>query len=528
MIRRLPLLGLALLVALCPPVFGFEIKPDVLEKARAELQKAVADGQVVAAAHLVVKDGKPIYHEVVGLNDADDKTPFKADSIVRIYSMSKALTSVAAMTLFDQGKFQLDDPVSKYIPAFEKTTVMEKDGDSWKTVPARRQITVRDLFRHTSGYSYGGEPQYKGRFAKEGLTYGPPMGMYPPRISLEKAAEAWAKIPAVDHPGSRFIYGLNTDLLGRLIEIWSGKPLDVYMQEGVCKPLEMVDSGFSIPLEKRSRFASCHTVKDGKSIVVDKGTTSQFSEGFGFLSGGGGMVSTMSDYANFCQMLVDGGTFKGRQILKPATLQEMFTNQMKEAAGPMQFGLGFAINEVKLGTGSDQVVDQQFSWAGYATTDFRVFPGQKMFQIYLRQHLPSAYEFNRKQMDLIQTGLVLDRGTAKSQAVGTWQLEYELEGNQITDDYQITSSKTGELTGKLVRAGATVATLEKIKLEGEQLDRQAISFSAKGNREGTDWTAEFFGTISGDEIDGMVKISFNGQTYDLPWKPKRVKTVDGK
>jgi hypothetical protein len=172
-------------------------------------------------------------------------------------------------------------------------------------------------------------------------------------------------------------------------------------------------------------------------------------------------------------------------------------------------------------------LDNQFSWAGYATTDFRVFPGQKLFQIYLRQHLPSAYEFNRKQMDLIQTGLVLDKGTAKSKAVGTWQLEYELEGNQITDDYQITSSKTGELTGKLVRAGATVANLENVKVEGEQLDRQAISFSAKGNREGTDWTAEFSGTISGDEIDGMVKISFNGQTYDLPWKPKRVKTLDG-
>ena len=160
------------------------------------------------------------------------------------------------------------------------------------------------------------------------------------------------------------------------------------MQEGVCKPLEMVDSGFSIPVEKRSRFASCHTVKDGKAIVVDKGSTSQFSEGFGFLSGGGGMVSTMSDYANFCQMLVDGGSFKGRQILKPSTLQEMFTNQMKEAAGPMQFGLGFAINEVKLGTGSEQVVDQQFSWAGYATTDFRVFPGQKLFQIYWKQMQP--------------------------------------------------------------------------------------------------------------------------------------------
>jgi hypothetical protein len=229
-------------------------------------------------------------------------------------------------------------------------------------------------------------------------------------------------------------------------------------------------------------------------------------------------------------MLVDGGTFKGQQILKPATLQEMFTNQMKEAAGPMQFGLGFAINNVKLGTGSEQVMEKQFSWAGYATTDFRVVPSQKMFQIFLRQHLPSAYEFNRKQMDLIQTGIVIDKppAPATGKAVGIWQLEYEFEGNQIIDDYQIAASKTGELTGKLVRAGATVATLEKIKLEGEQLDRQAISFSAKGNRDGTDWTAQFVGTITGDEIDGMVKISFNGQTYDLPWKPKRVKPVDGK
>ncbi|MCY2936322.1 MAG: serine hydrolase [Planctomycetota bacterium] len=526
MIRKLSPILPAIVLGLCPSAFGLEIKSETMEKARSELRKAVADGQVVAASHLVVVDGKPVYHEVVGLSDSDDKSPFKADSIVRIYSMSKALTSVAAMTLFDQGKFQLDDPVSKYIPAFAKTTVLEKDGDSWKTVPAKRQITVRDLFRHTSGYSYGGEPQYKDTFAREGLKYGPPMGMYPPGISLEKAAEAWARIPAVDHPGSRFIYGLNTDLLGRLVEVWSGKTLDVYMQEAICKPLEMVDTGFSIPAEKRSRFASCHTVKDGKAVVVDKGATSQFCEGFGFLSGGGGMVSTMSDYANFCQMLVDGGSFRGRTILKPETHQEMFTNQMKDAAGPMQFGLGFAINDVKLG--SEQKVDKQFSWAGYATTDFRVLPGQKMFQIYLRQHLPSAYEFNRKQMDLIQTGLVLDKSTApmENKVAGTWQLEYELEGNQVTDHYEFKASKTGELTGKLVRAGATVATLEKIKLEG--LERNKVSFSAKGNREGTDWTADFEGTITGDEIEGSVKIGFNGQTYDLPWKPKRLKSDSGK
>jgi CubicO group peptidase (beta-lactamase class C family) len=269
---------------------SLHFNPKVLDQARSQLQHEVAKGHVVAAAHLVVQNGKPVYHEVVGLADADDKTPLKPDSIVRIYSMSKALTSAAAMTLFDKGKFQLDDPVAKYIPAFANTKVLEKDGNGWKEVPARRQITVRDLFRHTSGYSYGGEPQYQGRFAREGLTFTGPLGMYPHKIKLAEAAELWARIPAVDHPGTRFIYGLNTDLLGRLVEIWSGKPLDEYMQEAICKPLEMVDTGFNVPEAKRSRFVSCHTVKDGKPVVVDKGSTSGFNQGFAFLSGGGGMV----------------------------------------------------------------------------------------------------------------------------------------------------------------------------------------------------------------------------------------------
>ena len=499
----------------------------VLDQARAELQKEVANGHVVAAAHLVVQNGKPVYHEVVGLADAEDKSPLKPDSIVRIYSMSKALTSAAAMTLYDQGKFQLDDPVSKYIPAFAHTKVLEKDGAVWKEVPARRQITVRDLFRHTSGYSYGGEPQYQGRFAKEGLNFGPPMGMYPHKIKLKDAAEIWAKIPAADHPGSRFIYGLNTDLLGRLVEIWSGKPLDEYIQEAICKPLEMVDTGFKVPEEKRSRFVSCHTVKDGKAIVVDKGATSGFIQGFAFLSGGGGMVSTMADYGNFCQMLVDGGLFKGVEILKPETVREMLTNQMKEAAGPMQFGLGFAIHNELFGSGNDQQLVKEFDWAGYATTDFRIYPDLKMYQIYLRQHLPSDYGFNRHQMDVIQTAVEFQKlaEPAKPQpniAAGTWALEYELEGNAVRDEYHFTPDDSGQLSGKITRDGKEVAKLENIKLVQDK-----ITFSAKGNRNGTEWTAEFTGQVVGDDIEGDVTIRVNDQSYDLPWKPKRVKTAAG-
>lgn len=377
----------------------------ILSKATESLKKEASGGRVVGAAHLVVQNGKPIYNEVVGLADSDDNSPFKPDSIVRIYSMSKALTSVAAMTLFEKGKFQLDDPVEKYIPELAKRKVLVAAGDRFKELPASRPITVRDLFRHTSGYSYGAEPQYGDSFARLGLKYGPPMGMYPPPISLEKAARAWATLPLVTQPGERFLYGLNTDLLGRLIEIWSGMTLDKYMQEAVCKPLEMIDTGFSVPESKRSRLVSVHTIRDGKPFVVDKGVTSGFQKGFGFLSGGGGMVSTMNDYANFCQMLVDGGKFKGKQILSPDSIDEMFTNQLKDAKGPMKFGLGFAIADVTLGMGNDQQLARSYNWAGYATTDFRLYPGQRMFQIFMRQHLPSDYGFNRSQMNLIESAV---------------------------------------------------------------------------------------------------------------------------
>ena len=179
------------------------------------------------------------------------------------FSMTKPITSVAAMTLFEQGKFQLDDPVAKYIPAFEKTTVLASDGDSQKVVPAKRQITIRDVFRHTTGFSYGnGHPNVKEYYARERMLYRPPQGMLPPKMTIKEAAEALARIPALHHPGERFTYGFNTDLLGRLIEVWSGKSLDKYMRQTIFEPLEMADTGFSVPPEWRDRFASCHTLQD--------------------------------------------------------------------------------------------------------------------------------------------------------------------------------------------------------------------------------------------------------------------------
>jgi len=394
---------------LCSAAFGDGIATEALERARTELHAAIEAGEVAGGVHLVVIDGKIRYLEAAGVCDVEDKRPFRKDTIVRIYSMTKPITSVAAMTLFEQDKFQLDDPVAKFIPAFEKTTVLAGEGDSQKIVPAKRPITIRDVFRHTTGLSYGsGDPKVKEYYTKEGMLYRPPHGMMPPKMTIEEAAEALARIRAWHHPGERFTYGFNTDLLGRLIEVWSGKPLDEYMRQTIFEPLEMVDTGFSIPPKRRDRFASCHTWQDGKLVVADKASDSPFNGGFEFLSGGGGLVSTIQDYANFCRMLVDRGECKGKRVLKEETVKLMFTDQLGGVAGEFRFGLGFAIGEVSLGSGEDERKATQYSWGGYASTDFRIVPQEKLFQIIMRQQVPSSHDLANRLFRAVYKGIGTD------------------------------------------------------------------------------------------------------------------------
>jgi CubicO group peptidase (beta-lactamase class C family)/dienelactone hydrolase len=280
-------------------------------------------------------------------------------------------------------------------------------------VKPKRPITVRDVFCHTTGYSYGSEPEVKKYYGKEGLTSWGPSGMYPAKMTIEKVAEALARIPALHHPGERFTYGYNTDLLGRLIEIWSGKPLDQYMREAIFEPLQMVDTGFSVPKEKRHRLAACHSTQEGKLVVIDPAAKSPFQKGFPFLSGGGGLLSTAGDYANFCQMIVNGGEFRGKRILKPATIALMFEDQLKGVGGPLKFGLGFAINKVKVGNGSAAREAAEYAWGGYASTSFRIMPGEKLFQIILRQHIPPAFALNEQLIRQVYAGITLPPAARK-------------------------------------------------------------------------------------------------------------------
>jgi CubicO group peptidase (beta-lactamase class C family) len=356
------------------------------------VNRAVESGAAAGAAHLVVQNGEVVHMHTAGVRDIETREPLEEDSIVRIYSMTKPITSVAAMTLFEQGKFQLDDPVAKFIPAFQEATVW--DNKNQVAITPKRPITVRDVFRHTTGYAYGGDgnAELEKRYRESGLMYRPPAGMLPPDMTIEEAADRLAKIPAHHHPGERFTYGFSTDLLGRLVEVWSGKPLDQYLEEAILKPLEMHDTAFQVPPAAKERFASCHTKTDGRLAILDKSISSEFGSGFKFLSGGGGLVSTLSDYGKFCEMLVGDGRRGSARILKPETVQLMFTDQLNGVSGGFKFGLGFAIDDLVIGDGENRRQVKQYSWGGYASTDFRLVPQLNLFQVFIRQHIPSEHD----------------------------------------------------------------------------------------------------------------------------------------
>lgn len=382
------------------------VSQDALDAARLELEKRIASGSIAGGAHMVVRNGEVVYFHVAGVRDIEDRTPLEADTIMRIYSMTKPITSVAAMTLWQQGKFKLDDPVSKYIPAFENTSVLVQEGDSSEIVPAERPITVRDVFRHSTGYTYGrGTPALLEQYETEGMLYDAEHGLFPPSKSIAEAADSLARIPAVHQPGATFTYGFSTDLLGRLVEVWSGKALDEYLQEAIFTPLEMVDTGFSVPSAKQERFASCHKWEDGEHFVADKAASSPFLDGFEFLSGGGGLVSTMQDYANFCQMLVDGGEFNGKRILEDSTLALMFTDQLSGTAGDFRFGLGFAMDDIELGGGDTKRSATIYFWSGYANTAFEIVPEARLFQIFMRQSIPYNHDVSDAVFPLVYSGV---------------------------------------------------------------------------------------------------------------------------
>jgi CubicO group peptidase (beta-lactamase class C family) len=363
----------------------------------ASAEKAVKDlvdkKEFAGAITLVARGGKIVEWQSVGMMDLAKNKPMQKDTIVRIYSMTKPITTVAAMMLNEEGKFQLDDPVSKYLPELKGLRVYVGPGD--KTEPARREITIRDLMRHSSGFTYGlfGDSTVDHMYLKKNLL--------DRNISLQEFVSRLSTLPLKYQPGTKFNYSVSVDVLGRLVEVVSGQTLDAFFSERIFKPLDMVDTGFYVPAEKVDRFAVNYGPdRNGGLRVVDDPEKSPYLKPPKFFSGGGGLVSTARDYARFCQMMLNGGELEGTRLLKAETVAAMTRNQLPAEALPMAmpsltavpdkslgFGLGFGVRTTA-STSDPSAIAGEYFWGGYASTGFVICPRDQTVIITLAQFLP--------------------------------------------------------------------------------------------------------------------------------------------
>ncbi len=373
-----------------PESQGFSVER--LERLHKRMHEFVNDGRHAGIVVLIARNGKVVETRAYGMRDREQKLRMEEDTIFRIYSMSKVITSVAAMMLHEEGRLKLDDPISKYLPAFAKPKVMT--GGTVKApvlVAAKTPITVKQLLTHTSGYIYG--------FGKDPIDkiYNDSKGLVAPTMAifLERAA----KLPLAQQPGKSFRYGISIDLLGAIVEKVSGQPLDAFIESRITGPLGMKDTGFAVPAEKRARLAKVYTTgKDGQlteaKSLVSGDIPYPDEQGRLFPSGGGGMFSTIGDYARFGQMLLNGGELDGVRILGPKTVELMEANQLSGLSHETidsndweGFGLGGSVR-VSLAGASRLGSVGQFGWSGAATTDFKIDPKEHLMTLIFAQHFP--------------------------------------------------------------------------------------------------------------------------------------------
>lgn len=360
------------------------------------LQGYVADGRLPGTIALVARNGKVVYRKAFGYADVAARTPLPADAIVRIASQTKAVTSVGLMMLYEEGKFQLDDSVARYLPAFGRARVLASfnpQDSSYTTMPARHAITIRELFTHTSGIGYPviGTPEARAIYAKAHISsgIGSPMG------TLGPAMDALGRLPLMNQPGARFTYGLSVDVLGRLIEVLSGQPLDQYLRARIFGPLGMRDTYFYLPPALHARLQPLYTEYQGRTVPMPRqgmlGLRADYPTQPGtYFSGGGGLSSTIDDYAVFLQMLLNGGTYGGHRLLRPATVALMTRNQIGDVnQGLNKFGLGFSIVTPAGAAQTGQSVGS-YEWGGAFGTDYWVDPKEKLVVLLYTQKFPHA------------------------------------------------------------------------------------------------------------------------------------------
>ena len=351
------------------------------------MQSHVDEGHVSGAIGMIVRRGKIGYFKTWGDMDKESGTRMTEDAIFRMYSMTKAVTGVAAMILYEHGHFALTDPISNYLPEFKTMRVAIGEADP---VPADRQITVRDLFMHTAGLSYQGPraPDGEPYFAKTGVRQA---------TTLEEMVKRIAKAPLADQPGTRWRYGYSTDVLARYVEAVSGMPIDEFLRKNIFEPLGMRDTGYFVPESKWDRFTVLYSLNQGKKTVRRSTAAAQdsYKQPTTKLGGGSGLVSTTMDYARFCQMLANDGELNGVRILSRKAVELMrsdhMPSDMSRAGGGLPRGWGFGLTfAVSRGPGQTGIIGSkgEYRWGGAAGTRFWIDPTEEMVTIFMVQILP--------------------------------------------------------------------------------------------------------------------------------------------
>ena len=378
------------------PPESVKMSSERLQRIGRVVQEYVDSSYIPGAVALVARHGKIVYHQAFGYADLESRQPLQPDAIFRIASQTKAITSVAVMMLYEEGRFLLDDPLSKYIPAFGKPQVLDQFNaadTSYTTVPAKREVTIRDLLAHTSGIGYAGigSPQANAIYAKHGI----PSGLGTPNGKLGEAIERLGPLPLMHQPGERWTYGLNTDVLGYLVEVVSGMTLDAFFQQRIFQPLGMADTWFYLPADKHGRLVRLHTENQGKKAIVypEGGNPDPDFPKFNgsFYSGGAGLSSTAYDYAIFLQMLLNGGEYQGVRLLSPAIVRMMTSNQIGELnLGIRKFGLGFGL-ATPAEAARLPLSEGTFEWDGAFATSYWVDPQEGIIGLLYTQKYPNSY-----------------------------------------------------------------------------------------------------------------------------------------
>lgn len=383
----------------------------------------VSRGKLAGLSTLVSRRGEIAHFETVGLRDRERNLPMERDSIFRIYSMTKPITSLALMMLYEEGHFQLNHEVSRYIPEFRKLRVWAGGTNAaWATKEPARPMTIRHLLTHTSGLTYGFMNQHPvdRLYRHAGID-----GVRSDEITLKEMVTRLADIPLLFSPGDYWNYSVSTDVCGYLVEVLSGRPLDEFLEARIFKPLGMVDTGFTVPKDKLSRFTANYekNAETRETRLIDKSDeTSTYAKPKRFLSGGGGLVSTMTDYWRFCQMCLNGGELDGVRLISRKTFDFMTLNHlpggrtMKEmslssfgelAAEGAGFGLGF---QVILDPSEAQAIGSvgNLSWGGAASTYFWIDPEEDIVAILMTQLMPSSTYPLRPQLQQLVYAAIED------------------------------------------------------------------------------------------------------------------------